>query len=642
MKRFLLLISVIVLFSACSKRIAYLTGNIQGIVLEASTGTPLANCTVTLNQLGLSAITGSDGTFRIVNIEGGTWAIQVSKANYTDCLSSITVVPGEEKVIDLFLSAESITKGLICGTIRDSESGKPLSGCNVEIQPSGASTTTESNGYYAFDNLEPGIYGLSVTRINYRDNILNNILIEGGETATVNLQMEKFDEAELQPEIGPLTVEEITSSSARLTATILDEGSDLVTECGFVYGLSPSDTNIDKGVTVRATKTGEGLFQAVIQGLQPLSRYYAAAYAVYAQGVIYSAGQTFITSNQEDVTVPSHVICVALSGDDSNDGSSWAKAKRTIKAAMESATQGQEIWVAVGYYSESIQPRDGISIYGGFSGSERSVEERQAGSRSSVNGIWCDAYTQETVVDGFKISDKVYAASNSYAVTLRDYVYLRNCEISKNRYGIIHVTCQKKSCVIENCIITGNTMKISSDGAVQTAYSGAVTIVNSYIQGNNGHAIVNDGYVKTINCVISNNEYGVRVMGSGGQFINTTFASNGGYAVGAQSETQLYNCLVWNNEIIEKLYGTSYGTVTRESCKYVTNADNSSVQFVAPVSTVGVSDWANADWRLSPGSTCIDSGANVFYAIDEDPYDIDGNPRIANGVIDMGAYEYQH
>lgn len=632
MKRFLLLISAIVLFSACSKRIAYLTGNIQGIVLEASTGTPLANCTVTLNQLGLSAITGSDGTFRIVNIEGGTWTIQVSKANYTACSSSITVVPGEEKVIDLFLSAESITGGLICGTIRDSESGKPLSGCNVEIQPSGASTTTESNGFYAFDNLEPGMYGLSVTRINYRDNILNNILIEGGETTTVNLQLEKFDEAELQPEIGPLTVEEITSSSARLTATILDEGSDHVTECGFVYGLSPSDTNIDKGVTVRATKTGEGLFQAVIQGLQPLSRYYAAAYAVYAQGVIYSADQTFITSSQGDVTVPSNVICVALSGDDSNDGSSWANTKRTIKVAMESATQGQEIWVAVGYYSESIQPRDGISIYGGFSGSERSVEERQAGSRSSVNGIWCDTYTQETVVDGFKISD-------GGGIKLQDYAILRNCEFCNNKFSVITASCMRKSCIIENCNIHDNILESSISGVVMTSGTGVVTLVNCFIQGNDqGPAIFNSGYVKTINCVITNNYAGVRSWGYGAQFINTTFASNRNYALAVNNDVQLYNCIIWNDGI-SNYQGESI-SIVQEHCEYVLEADNSSVQFVSPITYNG--DWTQADWRLSPGSTCIDSGANVFYAIDEDPYDIDGNPRIANGVIDMGAYEYQH
>lgn len=42
------------------------------------------------------------------------------------------------------------------------------------------------------------------------------------------------------------------------------------------------------------------------------------------------------------------------------------------------------------------------------------------------------------------------------------------------------------------------------------------------------------------------------------------------------------------------------------------------------------------DYHLRSGSPCIDTGDNGRVG---EPLDLDGNPRILNGVVDMGAYE---
>ncbi len=44
------------------------------------------------------------------------------------------------------------------------------------------------------------------------------------------------------------------------------------------------------------------------------------------------------------------------------------------------------------------------------------------------------------------------------------------------------------------------------------------------------------------------------------------------------------------------------------------------------------------DLRLSSESTCVDAGANMFNSLE---LDLDGNPRIVNEIVDMGAYERQ-
>jgi len=46
------------------------------------------------------------------------------------------------------------------------------------------------------------------------------------------------------------------------------------------------------------------------------------------------------------------------------------------------------------------------------------------------------------------------------------------------------------------------------------------------------------------------------------------------------------------------------------------------------------------NYRLREDSPCIDMGSNVYAPTNTTPYDLDGNPRINDGTVDMGAYEF--
>ena len=50
-------------------------------------------------------------------------------------------------------------------------------------------------------------------------------------------------------------------------------------------------------------------------------------------------------------------------------------------------------------------------------------------------------------------------------------------------------------------------------------------------------------------------------------------------------------------------------------------------------------DWVGGDFHLLPDSPCIDSGDPSF-VYQPDETDLDGNPRVMNGRIDMGVYEF--
>ncbi|MCH2107245.1 MAG: hypothetical protein MK291_11460, partial [Planctomycetes bacterium] len=72
-----------------------------------------------------------------------------------------------------------------------------------------------------------------------------------------------------------------------------------------------------------------------------------------------------------------------------NDGTSWANAyfgPNGLQAAIAASSSGDEIWCADGIYrptqgtsrTVSFVPKNGVSIYGGFNGTESSLDERPA------------------------------------------------------------------------------------------------------------------------------------------------------------------------------------------------------------------------------------------------------------------------
>ena len=156
----------------------------------------------------------------------------------------------------------------------------------------------------------------------------------------------------------------------------------------------------------------------------------------------------------------------------------------------------------------------------------------------------------------------------------------------------------------------------------------------------------------------SNKGGGIFCNNSNPTFQNVTISNNsatdgGGIYVSEGSSVSLINCIFWNDSPQEIcVYGINYflSDIT------ISWSDIEGGQEGIVHNQSGTVNWLNGNldenplftgtgdhpYALSAASPCIDAGTPDTTGLFLPPYDIIGNPRIWNGRIDMGAYEWNN
>ncbi len=331
--------------------------------------------------------------------------------------------------------------------------------------------------------------------------------------------------------------------------------------------------------------------------------------------------------NTYTLTAPCN--CTFYVNDDatgSNNGTSWANAFTSLQSALAAACSGAQIWVAAGTYKPttgtdrniSFSMKNDVTIYGGFNGTETMLSERDwvnnvtiLSGDLGIPGDYADnSYTvvanypginNTAIIDGFTIS-----GGNANGVNLVDQYTggMRNWEASPT---------------IRNCIFSDNIGSAAGAGIVNYS-SASSTIINCIFINNTGQnvsaGIINfDGGCTITNCTFSGNNIGM-------------------YNLSATSVT-VNNSVFWGNTLHE-IHNSSSNPVVSNSIiaggyPGVGNLDADPL-FI---------DSSNGNLRLSQCSPAVNAGDNTAVPSGITT-DLDGNARFYdNGIVDMGAYEYQ-
>ena len=336
------------------------------------------------------------------------------------------------------------------------------------------------------------------------------------------------------------------------------------------------------------------------------------------------------------------IVYVNASAMGENNGTSWVSAFTELSDALNFAIEGQqEIWVAGGSYrptsgddrSQSFRMREGIAIYGGFSGNEDSRDERRP---ETYLTILSGDLNRDDGPDFENMNDNAYHVLVGADQAILDGFIVTGGNASGfgiigNGGGMINT---KVSPTISRCIFVGNTGKLGS--AMHNSEGSQTSVVNCIFtlnkdQDPEGGVMTNDSSAPTvINCT----------------FIRNLAGNEGGGINDRSSASVIRNSIFWEDR------PSHFGSQIRINNRSTVDITNSCIQFgyggpgnidldprfVDPSDPDGPDDrFGTADdgFRLQPGSPCI----NTATAQDAPAEDAFGTPRPQGEFIDMGAYE---
>src|SRR3989339_1984974 len=86
------------------------------------------------------------------------------------------------------LSAQ-LTTGKIEGTVRDKDTGQPVSGVQVQVEGTRLGNISNADGYYFILSVPPGRRNVVFTYTGYQKTTVSNQLLLAGQTATVDCEI---------------------------------------------------------------------------------------------------------------------------------------------------------------------------------------------------------------------------------------------------------------------------------------------------------------------------------------------------------------------------------------------------------------------------------------------------------------------
>jgi autotransporter-associated beta strand protein/predicted outer membrane repeat protein len=388
----------------------------------------------------------------------------------------------------------------------------------------------------------------------------------------------------------------------------------------------------------------------------------------------------------EDRRLLSRILWVDLDAHGAGDGSNWQNAYPRLQDALLVAANGDEIRVAQGVYTPTavadyraatFRLVSGVAVKGGYAGwgaTDPDARDVQAFPTILSGDLRGD--DGPNFANNGENSYHVVTASGVNATALLDGLTITAGNANGGSFGGAAtagggIYNDAGSPTIVHCTLRGNCSSWEG-GAMFNWHNARPTLTQCTIIGNQSNAgggmFNRDGSGPTLaNCLVADNAVpaygggGIEQLGSSVTLAGCSFYGNSCmyagsaiYSVDWQSTVTATNCVFWGNPTTSQPGGSqisSQATVTY-SCVQDTDPDDTVVQpgvgnidddprFVEPLGADNLIGTGDENVRLRPGSPCIDTGSNAAVPAGLTA-DLDGQPRIVGGRVDMGACEGPH
>ena len=390
-------------------------------------------------------------------------------------------------------------------------------------------------------------------------------------------------------------------------------------------------------------------------------------------------------------------------------GQSW-DTPMPLATAIRRAVAGDELWL-MGYadggreYSyvvpeEGYELKAGVRLYGGFAGTEASIDGRAVidgkAYRMAYRTVLTADIKRDDTVDATNLIfpantsrqdnatrvltlnlERTQASGNqNQQPTVVDGITIARGHADGGQGGGILVTGQGVNYEIRRCFFIENYAAEGGALCVADGVQGGIVDRCGFFNNaagargtlsNSGGAISLRGAGTVVNTAVFNNENGgILLSGNNARVINSTVVRNTGSGIDGNSSTQVLNTVVWGNSLLsmtdasrpsfrnsaypEANPGGTDGTAGNGNVYLAAkNNEPDGPHFSSPSVKIGFdTDYRILEqlyplwtWEPMEATPLVDAGDNGAYT---ESYfgsaDLGGNARIA-GTIDIGAFEYQ-
>ena len=413
--------------------------------------------------------------------------------------------------------------------------------------------------------------------------------------------------------------------------------------------------------------------------------------------------------------------------DGTQGSTAWTDAM-TLTEALDAARAGDQIWVqgfetidsadklyTVPDDDEAFTVPSGVSLYGGFSGDETSIDERvttgklsEMRYRSVLSGdrrqndaadesllIFPGNATRDdnaahvvvmdlaptaasgnnntlpTVIDGFSIAEGHADGNHTDASGWGGGIFVTGDNSGGGAFSITRCFLVNNYARRGGAVYVDRTVVVrpmTSTISYNTVFNNAAGERSS--ANNSGGGLYVAGAANVVNCEVFNNENGGIAIAPAAAVINSTVARNTGSGIekidDGTGDAYVYNTVIWGNSYLYSTLSPRFihsayhevqlsgdAIVDADGNRYVSDRNRGNdvavPMFESPSLRTSYDrefNWRTMSyplwsWDIQEGSAFIDGGDGDMYDDRFGTTDMAGQGRLSNGMIDIGAYEYQ-